>query len=176
MYRFNDLTGKQINHLTVIKQHGRTKDRHIIWECKCVCGKITYVSSHELTTEHTKSCGCIQKDAVRSARFIHGDRDSRLYLVWKTMKKRCENPKDKSYKYYGAKGVSVCDEWHDYLIFKKWANENGYNENAPKGVCTIDRINPYGNYEPNNCRWVSMAEQNKNKRIHADMRGGEDAK
>ena len=80
------------------------------------------------------------------------------------MKKRCENKNCKSYKWYGAKGVSVCDEWHDYSAFKKWALDNGYDEKAEKGECTIDRINPYGDYEPSNCKWVSMAEQARNKR------------
>lgn len=170
MYKFNDLTGKKYNHLTVIKQNGRTKDRHILWECVCDCGNTVYVSSRDLITGHTKSCGCIQKNAVKKSRLVHGDRDARLYRVWKSMKKRCENSNDKSYKYYGAKGVTVCKEWHDYSCFKTWALQNGYDENADYGKCTIDRINPYGNYEPNNCRWVDMATQNKNRRIDADMR------
>lgn len=80
------------------------------------------------------------------------------------MKKRCENTNHKDYKYYGALGVAVCDEWHDYTKFKAWAMENGYDENAPRGSCTIDRINPCGNYEPSNCRWVGMDVQAKNKR------------
>ena len=150
--------------LKVIRENGRTKDRHILWECQCKCGNKVNVSSSELVTGHTKSCGCLQKDIISSMRYKHGDRDSRLYSVWKTMKKRCENKNCKSYKWYGAKGVSVCEEWQDYTKFKKWAIENGYNENAPKGECTIDRIDPFGNYEPSNCRWVSMAEQAKNKR------------
>ena len=103
MYKFNDLTGKKYNHLTVVKQNGRTKDRHILWECVCDCGNTVYVSSRDLITGHTKSCGCIQKDAVKKSRLVHGDRDARLYRVWKSMKKRCENSNDKSYKYYGAK-------------------------------------------------------------------------
>lgn len=80
------------------------------------------------------------------------------------MKRRCENSNHKDYKWYGAKGITVCEEWHNYPAFKQWAVENGYDENAPKGKCTIDRINPYGNYEPNNCRWVDMKTQNSNKR------------
>lgn len=168
MYKFNDLTGKKYNHLTVVKQNGRTKDRHILWECVCDCGNTTYVSSRDLITGHTKSCGCIQKDAVKKSRLVHGDRDARLYRVWKSMKKRCENSNDKSYKYYGAKGVTVCKEWHDYSCFRTWALQNGYDENADYGECTIDRINPYGNYEPSNCRWVGMDIQARNKR--ADMR------
>jgi hypothetical protein len=80
------------------------------------------------------------------------------------MKKRCENKTDNSYQWYGAKGVSVCEEWHDYEVFKEWAIVNGYDKNAEYGKCTIDRIDPCGNYEPSNCRWVGIAEQNRNKR------------
>lgn len=164
MYKFNDLTGMTFGRLKVIEQNGRTSDRHILWRCKCECGEFTNVSSRELRSGKTKSCGCLQKDKTREMRYKHGDRNSRLYSVWKTMKKRCENKNCKSYKWYGAKGVSVCDEWHDYSAFKKWALDNGYDEKAEKGECTIDRINPYGDYEPSNCRWVSMAEQARNKR------------
>lgn len=171
MYKFNDLTNEHFGKLTVIRQNGRTKDRHIIWECVCECGNIVNVMGKDLKSGHTKSCGCIQADAVRKSRLIHGDRDARLYSVWKSMKKRCENSNHKDYKWYGAKGVIVCEEWHDYTVFKEWALESGYNENAERGECTIDRINHYGNYEPSNCRWVSIAEQNRNKRVHADMRG-----
>lgn len=164
MHKFNDLTGMVFGRLTVIEQHGMTKDRHILWKCECECGKYKNVSSRELRMGHTKSCGCLQKEKLRERRFKHGDRDSRLYSVWKSMKKRCENQNHKDYRWYGAKGVVVCDEWHDYSTFKEWAIKNGYNENAKYGECTIDRIDPYGNYEPNNCRWVSMSEQAKNKR------------
>lgn len=80
------------------------------------------------------------------------------------MKKRCDNPSSKSYKYYGGQGVTVCNEWKDYTAFKEWALKNGYDEDAPKWKCTIDRINPFGNYEPSNCRWIPMSEQSKNKR------------
>lgn len=164
MYKHNDLNGMTFERLTVIGEGGRTKDRHILWECRCECGNIVNVSSRDLVTGHTKSCGCLQKDTIRNIRYKHGDRDSKLYSVWKTMKKRCENSNHKDYKWYGAKGVSVCDNWHDYCVFKEWAINNGYDENAEWGQCTIDKINPYGNYEPNNCRWVTMAEQARNKR------------
>ena len=100
---------------------------------------------------------------------VHGGINDRLYEVWGSMKKRCNNPNDKSYKNYGGRGIKVCKEWNEnYLSFKKWAYKNGYDENAPHGECTIDRINVNGNYEPNNCRWISNAEQQKNKRKSAE--------
>lgn len=174
MNRRNDLTGRKFGNLTVLDECGRSNDRHIMWNCLCDCGEKTTVKSTDLTTGHTRSCGCRQREVVSKVRKTHGDRDARLYRVWKSMKKRCENQNDKGYKYYGAKGVSVCDEWHDYIKFKAWAMENGYDENALRGECTIDRINPYGNYEPSNCRWVSMDVQAHNKR--KNMRGEEDAR
>lgn len=167
MYKHNDLVGKRFGRLTVIEQSGRAHDRHILWKCKCDCGNTTNVSSRDLKDGHTQSCGCLQKLAVHNTRYKHGDRDARLYSVWKDMKKRCENSNCKSYKWYGAKGVSVCTEWHDYKAFKKWAFANGYNQDAKFGECTIDRIDPFGNYEPSNCRWTTMAEQAKNKRLSA---------
>jgi hypothetical protein len=174
MIKHDDLTGRRFGSLTAVKENGRGKDRRILWECECDCGNKTNVAGRDLMNGHTKSCGCRQKLVVSSIRKKHGDRDARLYRVWKSMKKRCENPNDHSYKYYGAKGVKVCEEWHDYSKFKAWALENGYDEHAHRGDCTIDRINPCGDYEPSNCRWVSMAEQNRNKR--AKMEEQEDGK
>ena len=85
---------------------------------------------------------------------------TRLYNTYYSMKERCYNPKRWNYKYYGARGIRVCDEWkNDYQIFKKWAYENGYNDNL-----SIDRINNDGNYEPNNCKWSTEKEQKNNTR------------
>lgn len=78
---------------------------------------------------------------------------------------RCCNANAPDYKYYGARGIKICDEWlNDYTAFKKWALDSGYDANAEHGVCTIDRINVNGNYEPVNCRWVSMTIQSRNRR------------
>lgn len=164
MYKHNDLANLRFGRLYVVSDIGRTKDRHILWHCVCDCGNSVNVSSHDLLNGHTQSCGCLQKARTHEARYIHGDRDARLYKIWQSMKKRCESPQCKSFRWYGAKGVTVCDEWHEYSAFKEWAVQNGYNENAKYGECTIDRIDPFGNYEPQNCRWVSFTEQAKNKR------------
>lgn len=99
----------------------------------------------------------------------YGDRskryNERLYNVWNSMKSRCYNPNVASYKNYGGRGIEVCDEWaHNFPTFQKWAIENGYDPDAPYGECTIDRIDVNGNYEPSNCRWVSMDVQRYNKR------------
>lgn len=92
------------------------------------------------------------------------------------MRGRCECEYRREYKYYGAKGVSVCDEWQDFGAFRRWALDNGYDENAERGEYTIDRIDPFGNYEPNNCRWITIEEQASNKRscYSAQMKGADD--
>lgn len=99
----------------------------------------------------------------KAAEPLSRSRTPRLYETWRSMKRRCEQPSHTFYKYYGAKGVSVCEEWHDFSTFAHWAVENGYDINAPKGKCTLDRIDTDGNYEPSNCRWVDMKVQNNNK-------------
>ena len=82
------------------------------------------------------------------------------------MKTRCYNSNSPDYKNYGGRGITICEEWlKDYLSFRNWAEANGYDENAKKMQCTIDRIDVNGNYEPSNCRWVSAKIQARNKRI-----------
>ena len=164
----NDLTGKRFGRLTAKFVCGKSKDRHYLWHCVCDCGNEVVVPSNGLTCGHTQSCGCLQRDKTSEARTKHGASGNhreieRLYRVWISMRARCNNPNNKSFKYYGGKGVLVCDEWSDYYAFKRWAENNGYDKNAKYGDCTIDRINPNGNYEPSNCRWVDMATQNNNK-------------
>ena len=91
------------------------------------------------------------------------DNDVRLYSIWTGMNKRCNNPNCKDYRWYGGKGVKVCGEWKDYLKFREWSLEHGYDENAPKWECTIDRIDNNRGYSPENCQWVSI-QKNLNKR------------
>ena len=90
------------------------------------------------------------------------------------MKTRCYNKNSPDYIRYGARGITICDEWLcNYLIFEKWALENGYDETAPKGQCTIDRIDNDKGYSPENCRFVTIAEQNRNKTIRKTKYGEE---
>lgn len=99
----------------------------------------------------------------------HGGSNERLYNnVWLAMLARCEKENHPAYYLYGIRGISVCKEWHDYSIFRDWANSTGYDPNAKRGMCTIDRVDNDGNYEPSNCKWSTMKEQSKNKRRRYD--------
>lgn len=92
----------------------------------------------------------------------------KLRDVWVAMMERCYDPCFKEYAHYGGSGIVVCDEWrYSFAAFLMWATENGYDEDAKRNECTLDRIDPFGNYSPENCRWTSMTEQSHNQKIHA---------
>lgn len=153
----------KFGRLKVISQATPTKDNHKRWLCECECGNNVIVDGRDLRKGATKSCGCLLREKV-SDRIIkmntkHGDAHTRLYHIWQNMKDRCYRAKNKHYKDYGGRGITVCNEWFDYITFKKWSINNGYQSNL-----TIDRIDVNGNYEPSNCRWITIQEQQRNKR------------
>lgn len=155
MGKMKDLTGQKFGRWLVLYRVNNTKDRRVYWLCKCDCGNLKEVQGYSLLHGCSKSCGCLVKDTNTK----HGKTHSRLYNAWRNIKQRCYDHKNKRYKYYGERGIKMCDEWlHDFEAFYKWATNNGYKDNLQ-----IDRIDVDGNYEPNNCRWTNIKMQQRNK-------------
>ena len=175
MSRFTDLTGLTFGRFTVIsrEKNRRYGDSHFtMWMCHCSCGKDTIVSGTALRTGRSKSCGCANHEKLKHLATVHGGHKTRLYFVWTAMLARCKNSNNRNYSNYGGRGISVCDAWSDYVKFRDWALSSGYDPKAKRGECTIDRINPDGNYCPENCRFVDIETNNANQRriINAQKR------
>lgn len=158
--------GDRYGMLTVKEYAGIDKWNNRAWLCKCDCGREKILSSHALTKRGVKSCGCYRSLKMKKANPMrtHGGSYSRLYQVWKDIISRCECKTDKRFHLYGGRGISVCHEWHDFRLFRDWADSSGYDENAVRGECTIDRVDNGKDYCPENCRWVDMKTQSNNKR------------
>lgn len=172
MGKYRDLTGQQFGRLTVLRRvlkgEGKTAtQKGVFWECQCCCGNIVEEPTYNLTSGIVVSCGCYHSEVSKRVNLKHGRTDSRLYYVWSSMKSRCTNPNVPSFRTYGGRGIHLCDEWNnDFAAFERWAIDHGYDENAPRGKCSVDRIDPNGNYEPSNCRIITMLEQSNNRRTN----------
>jgi len=171
-----DIRGIRFGRLTVLRDSDeRTNKGCIIWVCLCICGNFKNVPSTYLLSGRTRSCGCLSKEHMRrlgrkknnKTQIKHGWSKSRLYNVWRTMKHRCYNPNFYLYKYYGGRGITICEEWKNgFIEFKNWAIKNGYQEGL-----TIDRIDNEGEYNPQNCRWITLVENLKKNPRKRDETG-----
>lgn len=154
--RSTDLTGQTFNKLTVLNyaysHHGK------YYNCLCHCGTKTIVLGSKLTNQKTKSCGCYSREQIIKRSTKHGMRHTREYNIWCHMKARCYRKTNTRYKYYGARGIKICDQWVN--SFKQFYLDMG---DAPDKY-TIERINNNGNYEPSNCKWATQYDQVQNSR------------
>ena len=154
-----DLTGQRFGKLTVL-EFVQTTDEESHWRCRCDCGNIAVIRIGGLTSGKTQSCGCLQKERASQAKKKHGMTHTRLYNIWKSMKERCYNRNAVNYNRYGGRGITICKEWqNNFQAFATWAQNNGYNDSL-----TIDRIDNYKEYSPDNCRWCDVQTQSKNRR------------
>jgi len=144
---FIDISNERFGKLIVIKYVGKNKYGSSEWLCLCDCGNYHIVTTSHLRGGHTKSCGCLSP----------GFSDSKIYGVWVSMVQRCTNPNDRAYKNYGGRGIKVCER---LLKFENFYKDVG---DPPTKNHQLDRINNDGNYCPENWKWSTRKEQNRNK-------------
>ena len=152
-----DATGLKCHSLVVIGPSDKYRGGQRLWECLCVCGSTTFQDVFRLRYGKVKSCGCKTKEILSEARTIHGETDTPTWCSWKSMLDRCYHRDHKSFAAYGGRGIAVCDEWTEYVNFRRDMGER------PSGM-SLGRIDNSGHYERGNCRWETPKQQARNRR------------
>ena len=153
-----DLTGQKFNRLFVVGRSNEKKRNRVAWDCLCDCGNAAVISGDHLRRGESKSCGCLVVEAMRSIATTHGKSRTRVHRIWLAMKARCHRKTYPERRFYGGRGISVCDRWRN--SFEAFYEDMG---DCPPGR-SIDRIDNDGNYEPGNCRWATWDQQISNRR------------
>lgn len=148
--------GQQYANLVVLQRLPNASNGDAVWLCRCACESETRVRSSNLTSGHTRSCGCLQISSARQSK-SHGKSYDRTYRIWANMKARCTNPSSTFFSHYGGRGISYAPEWERFEIFHEEMGD------CPPGL-TIERVNNDGNYCKSNCVWASRKQQARNKR------------
>ena len=157
MSKLIDITNQRFGQLVALQRVGSNK-QGATWRCRCDCGQETIAACATLTAGKSASCGHGRWIKFRERNFKHGGSKTKTYLIWKSMLQRCRNPRKKDYKWYGGRGIRICDRWQ---IFSNFLADMG---ECPLGY-SIERIDVNGHYEPANCMWIPRGDQNKNRRL-----------
>ena len=165
MPKFIDLTGLKFGRLTVLERADNDINERVQYLCRCWCGEKIIIRGTSIKNGHTKSCGCLNKDIITKHGHAKNNKRSKIYRTWQNIKTRCNNPKDKAYKYYGGKGVTVCDRWLDKKNgFNNFFRDMGLPPTQKHQIDRIDNNKLKNGYSPENCRWILSKENNRNRR------------
>lgn len=158
MPKIKDLTGQRFGRLTAISAVPGSRNKPRGWLCQCDCGNTTTVITRDLGNGNTTSCGCYIRELHANRLRTHGMARTSTYTTWASMIGRCSNPANDKYHYYGGRGITVCERWHSFENFLADMGEK------PSRKHTLDRIDNERGYSQQNCRWVTMQTQNRNRR------------